>query len=134
MTFPIDLGQVLVDGRLHLFVAHLVARNRWWTRACVAMNAQRLGDWNLGPKGHPNDGLLDTSDARLHGPDLPKVRRRLATGTHLPPPAHRGPDGVAAVVFELERPLPVWLDGERVDEGRCALGPVGARPALRVVV
>jgi hypothetical protein len=132
MTFPIDLGQVLVDGRLHLFVAHLVARNRWWTRAVVAMNAQWLGDWNLGPKAHPNDGLLDTSDARLPWGDLAKVRRRLPTGTHLPHPrieARR----VAAVTFELERALPVWLDGERVDEGRTLA--VRLEPdALRVVV
>src|SRR5688500_5799705 len=42
VSFPVDLGQVLVDGRLHLFVAHAVARNRWWTRAVVAMNAQWL--------------------------------------------------------------------------------------------
>ena len=27
---PVDLGSVLVDGRLHWFVAHLVARRGWW--------------------------------------------------------------------------------------------------------
>ena len=132
MTFPVDLGQVLVDGRLHLFVSHLVARNRWWTRAVAAMNAQWLGPWNLGPKAHPNDGVLDTFDAHLRAGDLWKVRARLATGTHLPHPriaARRA----AAVTFELERPLPVWLDGERVDEGRTLA--VRLEPdALRVVV
>lgn len=117
MTFPLDLGQVLVDGRLHLFVAHLVARNRLWTRAVVAMNVQWHAGWNLGPKAHPNDGRLDTFDARLPLRDLAKVRRRLPTGTHLP---HPGIEvrRAAAVTFELDRPLPVWLDGERVDEGR----------------
>ena len=132
MTFPVDLGQVLVDGRLHLFVAHLVARNRWWTRAVVAMNAQWVGPWNLGPKAHPNDGLLDTFDARLPFGDLAKVRRRLPTGTHLPHPGIAG-RRAAAVTFELERPLPVWLDGERVDEGRVL--SVRLEPdALRVVI
>ncbi|MEA3076930.1 MAG: hypothetical protein QOF60_1838 [Actinomycetota bacterium] len=132
VTFPIDLGQVLVDGRLHLFVAHLVARNRWWTRAVVAMNAQWLGHWNLGPKAHPNDGLLDTYDARLRPSDLAKVRRRLPAGAHLPHPriAQRR---AAAVPFELDRPLPVWLDGEQVDEGTTL--SVRLEPdALRVVV
>lgn len=117
MTFSLDLGQVLVDGRLHLFVSHLVARTRLWTRAAVAMNAQWVGNWNLGPKAHPNDGVLDTFDARLSLRDLPKIRRRLPTGTHLPHPgisARR----TAAVQFVLERPLPVWLDGEVVDRGR----------------
>jgi hypothetical protein len=132
MTFPVDLGQVLVDGRLHLFVSHVVARNRWWTRAVVAMNAQWLGPWNLGPRAHPNDGVLDTFDARLRVGDLWKVRARLPTGTHLPHPriASRR---AAAVTFELDRPLPVWLDGERVDEGRTLA--VRLEPdALRVVV
>lgn len=131
-TFPVDLGQVLVDGRLHLFVAHVVARNRWWTRAVVAMNAQWMGPWNLGPRAHPNDGLLDTFDARIPLGDLAKVRRRLPTGTHLPHPGIAG-RRAAAVSFELERPLPVWIDGERVDEGR--LLSLRLEPdALRVVI
>ncbi|HUP85492.1 MAG TPA: hypothetical protein VM143_07475 [Acidimicrobiales bacterium] len=117
MTFPVDLGQVLVDGRLHLFVAHVVARNRWWTRAVVAMNAQWFGPWNLGPKAHPNDGLLDTFDAKLPVGDLWKVRRRLPTGSHLPHPGISG-RRATSVAFELDRPLRVWVDGEAVDEGR----------------
>ena len=132
MTFPVDLGQVLVDGRLHLFVAHLVARNRWWTSAVVAMNAQWLGAWNLGPKGHPNDGRLDVFESSLRLGDLSKVRRRLPTGTHLPHPRISS-RRVAAVTFELARPLPVRLDGEVVDEGRSLV--VRLEPdALRVVI
>src|SRR5688500_9854272 len=77
VTFPVDLGQVLVDGRLHLFVAHCVARSPLWRRAVAAMNAQWFQDWNLGPRAHPNDGLVDVYDAKLTFGDLPKVRRRL---------------------------------------------------------
>lgn len=132
MTFPVDLGQVLVDGRLHLFIAHLVARNRWWTRAVVAMNSQWIGDWNLGPKAHPNDGRLDTFDATLRFGDLAKVRRRLPTGTHLPHPRIAA-RSAAAVTFELDRPLAVRLDGEVVDEGRSLV--IRLEPdALRVVI
>ena len=131
-TFPLDLGQVLIDGRLHLFVSHLVARNRFWTRAVVAMNVQWVGPWNLGPKAHPNDGRLDTFDARIPVADLRKVRRRLPTGTHLPHPGIQV-RRTAAISFELDRPLPVWLDGEQVDEGRVLA--VRLEPdALRVVV
>ena len=30
-------ASVLIDGRRHWFVAHLVARSRWWTSAFVAL-------------------------------------------------------------------------------------------------
>jgi hypothetical protein len=84
--FPVDLGEALIDGRLHYFVAHLVVRDRWWHRSTVAMNAQWLGEWNLGPKAHPNDGHLDTYEAALSWTDRLKVRQRLASGSHLPHP------------------------------------------------
>lgn len=132
VTFPVDLGQVLVDGRMHLFVAHAVIRNRWWTRAVVAMNAQWHGAWNLGPRAHPNDGLLDVYEARLRAGDLWKVRARLAAGAHLPHPGIKERRS-KAVQVELERPLPVYLDGEQVDEGR-ALSFRVEPDALRVVV
>src|SRR4051812_115220 len=31
VALPVDLGEVLLDGRLHWFVAHLQARRGWWT-------------------------------------------------------------------------------------------------------
>ncbi len=117
MRFPVDLGQVLVDGRFHLFVSHLVARSPGWRRGVVAMNAQWLGPWNLGPRAHPNDGLLDTYDWRMGPGDLLKVRRRLPAGAHLPHPGIRE-RRAAATEFHLARPLKVRLDGQVVDEGR----------------
>ena len=132
VTFPVDLGAVLVDGRLYWFVAHLVARNRWWTRVFAAMNAQWYGDWNLGPRAHPDDGLLDTYDARLRPADLLVVRTRLPNGSHLPHPgiAERR---AASVQVSFDRPRSVTLD-------RVAIGPattlsVRVEPdALTVVV
>ncbi len=117
MRFPVDLGVVLADGRLHLFVAHLVARTRLWTRAFVAMNAQWLDDWNLGPRAHPNDGLLDTYDVHLKPGQLAAVRSRLPHGAHLPHPGikeRRAP----AVQIELDRELPLRLDGKSVGKAR----------------
>lgn len=132
VTFDVDLGEVLVDGRLHLFVSHLVARNRWWTRAVVAMNAQWLGPWNLGPKAHPGDALLDTYDAHLPFGDLRKVRARLPTGTHLPHPGITQ-RRTGAIQVDLDRALPLRLDGEIVGTGRALA--IRLRPdALRVTV
>jgi len=117
MCFPIDLGEVLLDGRLHLFVAHMVVRSTLWGRSLVAMNAQWLGRWNLGPRAHPNDGLLDMYQARLSPPERLKVRARLHHGAHLPHPGIEE-RRVPAAQFDLERSTPVRLDGEVVGEAR----------------
>ncbi len=111
MTFQVDLGSVLADGRLHWFVAHLIAHRRWWRgRAVAVMNAQWLGSWDLGPRSHPNDGLLDVSEGALPLGDLLKARRRATTGTHIPHPAITT-RRVNAWQTELDPPTPVWLDG-----------------------
>lgn len=117
VVFPVDLGMAMLDGRMHLFVAHAIARNRTWTRAVAAMNAQWLGEWNLGPRAHPNDGLLDVYEGHLTFGDLPKVRARLHHGVHLPHPRikeQRRP----AVQVTLARPTPVRLDGVLVGSFR----------------
>ena len=109
---PVDLGAVLVDGRLHWFVAHLVARGSWWRgRVVAAMNAQYLGPWDVAPRGHPNDGRLDVIDG---DPPLSvrwQVRSRLVTGTHLPHPAIEERH-VGALQVDFEHPTSVYLDGE----------------------
>jgi hypothetical protein len=117
VRFPVDLGVVLADGRLHLFVASLVARTRLWTRAFVAMNAQYLGPWDLGPRSHPGDGLLDTYDVRLKPGQLLPVRARLPAGSHLPHPGIKE-RRVPALQVELDRALPLRLDGDLVGRAR----------------
>jgi hypothetical protein len=112
--FPVDLGAALVDGRLHWFVAHLVARRSWWWgRVVAAMNAEFIGRWDVAPRSHPNDGRLDILDADLLWGDRLKARRRLRTGSHVPHPAivERRVD---AAQFAFDEPTSVWLDGERV--------------------
>jgi hypothetical protein len=132
VTFVVDLGSVLADGRLHWFVAHLVARSRLWRRAFVAMNAQWYGSWNLGPRAHPGDGLLDTYDARLGLTDLWKVRARLHHGAHLPHPGIKEAR-VAALQVQFDRALPLELDGTASGTARSV--SVRVEPdALRVVV
>ena len=113
MCLPVDLGAVLIDGRLHWFVAHLVARKRWWRgRVYAAMNAEFIGPWDVAPRSHPNDGVLDTFDVTMSVGDRFKARSRLATGTHVP---HAGikQRRVSAVQVDVGG-LDVWLDGECV--------------------
>lgn len=116
MRLPVDLGSVLIDGRLHWFVAHLVARRSWWRgRVLVAMNAEYLGDWDVAPRGHPGDGQLDLLDGDLSLTDRLKARRRLPLGTHVPHPGIQQ-RRVASAQVTFDRPMPIWLDGERVGE------------------
>lgn len=132
VRFRVDLGEALVDGVPRWFVAHVVARSRTWRRCFVAMNAQWRGSWNLGPRAHPNDGLLDTYEARLTARDLMLVHRRLHHGTHLPHPAiaERRAGGVQ---IDLGRSLALELDGQRA--GRVRILSVRVEPdALTVVV
>jgi hypothetical protein len=116
MLLPVDLGSVLLDGRIHWFVAHLVARRSWWRgRIVAAMNAQFLGDWDVAPRSHPGDGKLDLFDADLSFGDRLKARRRLPLGTHVPHPGITE-RRVNAVQLDFDRPTPVWLDGERIGD------------------
>jgi diacylglycerol kinase family enzyme len=108
---------VLVDGRLHWFVAHLVARKRWWRgRVFAAMNAEFIGRWDVAPRSHPNDGILDTFDVTMSTGDRWKARSRLPTGTHVPHPdiAQRRVDAIQLDVDGLD----VWLDGENIGPAR----------------
>ncbi|NLD78554.1 MAG: hypothetical protein GX643_18040 [Acidimicrobiales bacterium] len=108
---PIDVGRTEIDGVEHWFVAHLVARRSWWRGRVVAvMNAQWIGAWDVAPRSHPNDGLLDVFDGDLGFDDRIKARHRLPTGTHVPHPGIRQ-RRVRSLELEFATPTPIHLDG-----------------------
>lgn len=114
----VDVGEADLDGRVHLFVAHLVARRSWLRGRVVAvMNAQFLGPWDVAPRAHPGDGHLDVLDGDLGPGDRWKARSRLPSGTHVPHPgiAQRR---VATWETDLGRPTPVRLDGRTFGPAR----------------
>jgi len=107
----VDLGAVLVDGRLHWFVAHLVAHQRFWKGPIFgAFNAQWLGDWDVAARAHPGDGQLEIVEAELSLGDRLKARRRLPHGLHVPHPGIHIRRATATQVDLAER-TKVWLDG-----------------------
>lgn len=117
-SLPVDLGEVTIDGVTHVFVAHLVARRSWWHgRVVVAMNAQYIGDWDVAPKSHPNDGRVDVLDGSPTFSDRLKARTRLATGIHVPHP-DINERRVKALDVEFSRRVGVWLDGVQVGRTR----------------
>ncbi len=114
MVFPIDLCRLTAVGVDELFVAHCVARNGWLHGPItVVMNAQFIGSWDVAPRSHPNDGVVDVLEISMSLGDRMKARKRLATGTHVPHPliAQRR---VRLAEFHLNRPAKIWLDGEPV--------------------
>lgn len=134
VRFPIDAVRVELDGGTpHWFVAHLVARrSRWRGRVLAVMNAEFVGPYDVAPRAHPNDGLVDVVDADLRFGDRWKAWRRLASGLHVPHPSIR-----QARVREYEADLAprtrVWLDGDAlgtVEHVRVTVEP----DALTVVV
>jgi hypothetical protein len=108
----VDVGRAVLDGGApQHFVAHLLARRRWWRGRTVAvMNAAWLGSWNVAPRAHPGDGRLDVVDARLSFTDRRKARARLPLGTHVPHPAI-SMQRIAELELVFERPTPIRLDG-----------------------
>ncbi len=116
--FEVDVGAALVDGRLHWFVAHLVARRSWWRgRLLVAANASFIGTWNAAPRSHPGDGRLDVFDASPPLSVRLAARRRLPSGNHIPHPdiTQRR---TAAAQYDLDPALDIYLDGRRLARAR----------------
>jgi hypothetical protein len=111
--YACDLAVAMVDGKRQVFVASLVARNRWWTEVAVVMNAQDMGAYRFGHRAHPGDALLDVYEARIELRDVPKIAKRAKLGSHLPHPGiteRRLPN----VALTFDRPRQLWLDERRV--------------------
>jgi YegS C-terminal NAD kinase beta sandwich-like domain len=93
LELPVDLLEVATDRGAAVACAHVVVRSSWprggWWRGPViaVMNAEFLGDWDVAPRGHPNDGRVEVVEAHdLSWRDRLAARRRLPHGTHVPHP------------------------------------------------
>ena len=114
----IDVGAVEFDGRRFAFVAHVIARSRWWSGPVFAvMNSEWLGKWIVAPRAHPGDGYFDLVEARLPIGDRLAARRRLPTGTHVPHPSI-GVRKIATADLTFGAIRSIYVDGELV--GRAA--------------
>ncbi len=129
----VDVGEVLVDGRLHRFVSHLVVRpsrhpGRWW----VAANAAHRGGWNVAPRAHPGDGQLDVLEASLSLGQALRAWRRLRLGMHVPHPDIRE-ERTTATQVGFDGSARAWLDGMpigRVDRLSLRVQPGALRIAI----
>lgn len=128
---PIDLGVATFDPgsddqREVVIAASLVICSRLWSGPIQgAMNAAFLGDWNVAPGGHPNDGRFDVIEAQLTLSDRFKARTRLPSGSHIPHP-NISIRRLKAAEFVVGRSASVWIDGRpygRADKVELAVFP-----------
>jgi len=125
-AFPVDLVSYRIDDEpAGTFVAHLLARRPlhrggvWRGEVLVVMNAEWIGSFDVAPRGHPNDGRVETL---LASPALTvrqrlAVRSRLPNATHLPHPLIASRP-VRAHEWEFDQPMDVVADGRPVGRAR----------------
>lgn len=126
LALPFDLLRVsLDDAEPMVAVAHVLARAPWraggWWRgeALAVMNAEFVGEYDVAPRGHPNDGRAETLRV---GPEMGfrqrwEVRRRLPSARHLPHPliATRP---IRSMTWEFDRPQVIAADGRSLGLAR----------------
>ncbi|MEM7273730.1 MAG: hypothetical protein AAF547_11670 [Actinomycetota bacterium] len=111
-AYPVDLVRVRLDpdgppdgsgeierpdaDGLRPFVAHLTGRvpdrvgpliGHGPPIVVAAMNAAWLGPYRLGPRAHPNDGVVDIIEGRVPFTQRREAANRARSGSHLPHPA-----------------------------------------------
>jgi YegS C-terminal NAD kinase beta sandwich-like domain len=117
LELPIDLLEIATDRGAAIACAHVLVRSSWsrggwWHGPVIAvMNAQFVGDWDVAPRGHPNDGRAEVVEAdELSLRDRLAVRRRLPHGTHVPHPGITVRP-VRAASWEFSHDRVVSIDG-----------------------
>lgn len=125
LAFPVDLVEVRLDDAAPVMsVSHVLARSPWWRggwwrgQALAVMNAEFVGEFDVAPRGHPNDGRVETF---LAAPDMNarqrlEVRNRLPSARHLPHP-QIATRPVRAAEWAFETALEVTVDGVRIGRG-----------------
>ncbi len=126
-AYPMDLGLARLGSGPDAsegvepvpFVAHATVRAKsrigvWLGHgsgiSVAVMNAAWLGDLRLGPRAHPNDGLLDITVGRVPFGQRREANRRARSGSHLPHPdltTHRRPSWE----IDFSSSKEIWLDG-----------------------
>jgi hypothetical protein len=105
------------DDQSTLLVAasSVIVGNYWKGRHLIVSNAGWIGDSNVAPRAHPNDGKVEMltmhSDMTLRQRFL--ARRKMNTGVHLPHPDLSSAQISIAVIESKGREILV-IDGDKV--------------------
>lgn len=126
MAFPVDLVEVAIDERASIMaVAHVVAQlptrqgGRWRGPILAVMNAEFIDDYDVAPRGHPNDGRVETFQvaADMSVRQRWELRRRLRSARHLPHP-QIATRSVRTATIDFDQPMRVAVDGVATGSGR----------------
>ena len=97
----------------------------------VVASGEYLRGRDVVPRGHPGDGRLEVQVYALASSQRAGMRRRLATGTHLPHPQIQTAGGERATV-QWARPVRLEVDG--VDHGVARALAVVVQPGALTIV
>lgn len=119
---PIDLLSISYstdDGAQRTSIAanSVLMRNRLWTGRIVAVtNSGYLGNWEIAPRAHPNDGLFDVVEVNADMSWRQRIiaRHRLPRGTHMPHPSV-GIRQCSSESWIFVKPIGLYLDDEFVE-------------------
>lgn len=113
VSVDVDLIDIELDGDPYVAVSHVLLYDSLWLhRIIVVANVSNVGNWNVAPRAHPNDGKLDVLD-------VPKsfglrqrfqARRRVMHGTHVPHP-DLSYERVTEASWTFDKPMPCRIDG-----------------------
>ena len=85
-TLDIDLGCVLLDGKIYWFCAHMLIGSKLKGKKFFISNVAHYGKANPTPKAHPGDGKFDMLEVKLSPFQTFKAVKRVSAGTHIPHP------------------------------------------------
>jgi diacylglycerol kinase family enzyme len=76
-------------------------------------NAEFRGKWDVAPRAHPGDGLLDVIEmsATMSRRARFQAWKRVRSGTHLPHPDLRSRQ-IAVAAWTFSNPQRIWVDGK----------------------
>jgi len=113
ITVDVDLGCVLLDGKIYWFCAHMLIGNKFFGDKVFVSNAAHYGKSNPTPKAHPGDGKFDILKVDLSAMQTLKALKRISTGTHLPHPGIKY-ERVESKQLSFKQKMKVEIDGQKV--------------------
>lgn len=111
----LDRGVVLGHAAAHVLVTPAGRRSILFGEVIAACNSGHLGRFELAPRAHPGDGLVDvvTVSGDMSLRQRVSAMARARSGSHLPHP-DISVSRVTSFEMGFDRPAVVRLDGERV--------------------